>query len=609
MDATKSILDTRLELLDYANDYGAYAGRLGTRLKSTKKRLGVQDKNPAKQHSNLEVEALDLARNHELFQLPLLTAERCWAKSMAWRSRDNVNLETRKQVVSKLVQATKTVEKLVAVLADSQSGATSTDVLSAWAYGAVLKGDASFRSKKWQQCLESYATAKIIYTILPATAVEGNIFKDYVCDSVDTPLRYAQRQLDIPTSLSILALSKKHFPQSDEALVARVEEVAPGFLKEEEEDTAMTDGGALKTVTWRSRKVPVEDAEIALKLDSLETAAAELSLKLGSSSDLRPNNKAEAYDAVLEISNDAVDATQQVIDELKEQGVAQGDSRMQSLAVLRTKLKYDLLSWQIGRNRVLMGDKDGAVLGDGPSVKRKTKLPDVDQPLIKDSQQVKQQEKKVNLYDKTLQSLEVANELPGVAADDHLAAEIDAVAKYFTALKSLAIARSHSLIGSPANALALTKHAHDQCEAAIPVLSKHNDGEASGLKTIEVAPEDAAFLQNLLKGELQRNRALVEIFNLRKQAGSKGDSNAVSRPLLEKLGQYPAEGVDLENIVTYPPKLEPIPVKPLFLDVAWNYVQYPTTQTEKQKVVQNKSAATKEPEPAPKKGWFGFGRG
>lgn len=143
----------------------------------------------------------------------------------------------------------------------------------------------------------------------------------------------------------------------------------------------------------------------------------------------------------------------------------------------------------------------------------------------------------------------------------------------------------------------------------MPVLSKHKEGEASGLKTMEVAPEDAAFLQTLLKGELQRNRALVEIYNLRKQASGKGDSNASPRPLLEKLGQYPAEGVDLENIVTYPPKLEPVPVKPLFLDVAWNYVQYPTTQTEKSKAAQTISDKTKEPEAAPKKGWFGFGRG
>lgn len=143
----------------------------------------------------------------------------------------------------------------------------------------------------------------------------------------------------------------------------------------------------------------------------------------------------------------------------------------------------------------------------------------------------------------------------------------------------------------------------------MPVLSDHKNVESSGLKTMEVSQEHAAFLQTLLKGELQRTRALVEISNLRKQAG-KGDTNAAPRPLIEKLGQFPAEGVNLENIVTYPPKMEPIPVKPLFLDVAWNYVQYPTTQTETPKILQGKSKAEEEVEkPAPKKGWFGFGRG
>lgn len=76
MDATKFILDTRLELLDYANDYGAYADRLSARLKSTKKRLRVQDKNPAKHHSNLEVDAADLARNKECVH-PLVP---CWTR-------------------------------------------------------------------------------------------------------------------------------------------------------------------------------------------------------------------------------------------------------------------------------------------------------------------------------------------------------------------------------------------------------------------------------------------------------------------------------------------------------------------------------------------------
>lgn len=65
MDTTKFVLETRQELLDYANDYSAYASKLSTRLRSTKKRLGIPDKNPAKQVSNSDFAAAQLAQNHE----------------------------------------------------------------------------------------------------------------------------------------------------------------------------------------------------------------------------------------------------------------------------------------------------------------------------------------------------------------------------------------------------------------------------------------------------------------------------------------------------------------------------------------------------------------
>lgn len=65
MDATKFVLETRQELLDYANDYGAYTQRLATRLRSTKKRLGIQEKNPAKHTPTSEVSPAQLAQNHE----------------------------------------------------------------------------------------------------------------------------------------------------------------------------------------------------------------------------------------------------------------------------------------------------------------------------------------------------------------------------------------------------------------------------------------------------------------------------------------------------------------------------------------------------------------
>ena len=121
--------------------------------------------------------------------------------------------------------------------------------------------------------------------------------------------------------------------------------------------------------------------------------------------------------------------------------------------------------------------------------------------------------------------------------------------------------------------------------------------------------EDLKFLAHLLRGELQRSRALVDIQKY-SQAANSAEVAVHAATLGDRLGQYPAQGVDLDNIVTYPPKLEPIPVKPIFLDIAWNYIDYPSKTTKAEAKGKEAGAArTAEPEQKPaKKGWFGFGR-
>lgn len=113
-------------------------------------------------------------------------------------------------------------------------------------------------------------------------------------------------------------------------------------------------------------------------------------------------------------------------------------------------------------------------------------------------------------------------------------------------------------------------------------------------------------LANLLNGELQRHRAIVHIDNLRKTESDEA-GKAPRIPLLERLQDYPSDGVDLSNLVEFPPKLALVPMKPIFLDVAWNYIDYPG----KTAAAATPAAApepAKEPAPQAKRGWFGFGR-
>lgn len=182
-------------------------------------------------------------------------------------------------------------------------------------------------------------------------------------------------------------------------------------------------------------------------------------------------------------------------------------------------------------------------------------------------------------------------------------------ADYFN--RCLSIARSYDILSDHKNALALLARASDLSCKALPIISSLTESSNSLPPNISVSALQGQFLCDILEGELQRHRALVELSNLSKKPQAKANPGLGS-PLVERLNTYPTEGVNLSNIVTYPPKLESIPVKPLFFDVAWNYIDYPgrvllkeAASTPKATVLVEKS---QEQAAQQKKGWFGFGR-
>jgi len=266
----------------------------------------------------------------------------------------------------------------------------------------------------------------------------------------------------------------------------------------------------------------------------------------------------------------------------------------------------------------LTGEHDGAFLGHETikSVLRSKKvgeeIPEKDEGTGRKLARLRE---RVVLYDASLQSLEAIQELPGVAADSDFLKQIAAKYHYFKALKCLAIARSHDLVSEHAKALALLARAVNFSTQALSHESS-SDLDPSSPPNIELSRKDFKYLDNLLKGELQRHRALVELFNLQRKATANG-GQALSLPLVGRLHEYPTEngGLDLRNLVSYPPKLEPVPVKPLFFDVAWNYIEYPGRSVQQKAATSTSAVQEKENGSVPsqnasqqKKGWFGFGR-
>lgn len=98
----------------------------------------------------------------------------------------------------------------------------------------------------------------------------------------------------------------------------------------------------------------------------------------------------------------------------------------------------------------------------------------------------------------------------------------------------------------------------------------------------------------------------MHIDNLRSEQMSRSSADQV--PLAERLDVYPIAGANINNVVEFPPKKALIPMKPLFLDIAWNYINYPSKKDKAAAAQAPTAQAAGETGQEQKRGWFGFGR-
>jgi len=312
-------------------------------------------------------------------------------------------------------------------------------------------------------------------------------------------------------------------------------------------------------------------------------------------------------------NQDAVDATKRAIDELEKEGVDEGDSRIQDLRVTNLSVNYDLISWRVGRNRVLIGPDDGISFAPTPAVKPRQPRKDGKEWVEREEpngRKLARLRERVALYDAILQSIDSVKEIRGAVRDGEFMSELDGQRAYFQALKCLNISHSHALMSSPRQALALCSRALSLSTQAV---SAPRPASASvGAPKLIVSADQAKALHQHLENFTSHYRGLVALSQHLTNSDIAAKAHMTNAaPIVEKLDEYPTSGkVDLKNLVAWPPQLRPIPVKPLFLDVAWNYIEYPGLGAAKEPEAVKATAEEQKDEgqkPA-KKGWFGFGR-
>lgn len=538
---------------------------------------------------------------------------------------------TKRQIASRLRRAIGHATNLMEVLEDrSATGAKELDNLEARAYLAMLEGTFDFEKGRWQACIENYSVSHVIYTALARTS-KSDIFKDLLSGIVDPSIRYAAYQLKMPRTKAVNDIVIETFPQSEGDLRKQVEEIDPqAFLSSA--DAAPVKGGPKEipsSISWRSRKVNLEDANISQALGLSKEREDELAAAYKTFQDgaVSAKDLTTAYEEVITARQDAADATKTAIDELVAEGVDPGDNRMQSLQITRTAVNYAVIEWRIGRNRVLCGAADDG-LSFAPEKPKQPLKPRKDGKARTakgetPGRQISRLRERVALYDSILQSLDSVKELPGVMADDAFVAELEAKRSYFRALKCLAIGRSHAINDHIPNALALYARALDLAQTAsakLPLADNSHDGPDAHPPKLDLSSRTLSNATSTLGKLVTRYRALADLKSLTSQttAPTTTPTTTPVAPFIERLNrnEFVAD-LDLTNLVPYPAKLRPVPVKPLFFDLAWNYVKYPGQQDEDVPMGEATTAEEvngkveeqlKEDQKPAKRGWFGFGR-
>lgn len=637
MDIT-AFIQSRRDVLQIG-DYNTYRTQLSRQILGLRKRLGRATQKREK-FTPKPITTEDIGRNHEFGHLLLLQAERAWAHAMHIKTSHSedaggITGSTRSHIISRLSKAAKTAMELVESLKDTAtSKATEQDVLEGRAYLASLSGGEQFEKlaegqrsgdsqaseKRWQECLKLYSEARVIYAALYEN-LRKEVYREVLANTIDPTIRYAAYQAHLSRTIAIETVAKRYFPKEEQGLVQVVEKLDTYALKDKpkatkEEDMIASPQDVPNSISWRGRKANIVDASIGQALASVSLAEQKLASYLSSNADAASRAKAAAYDDILIASQDTVDATKRSLDELEKERVDEGDPRMQDLRVTSLAVNYDLVSWRVGRNRILIGDDYGMTFE--PQIQKKPKrlrkegkeYPDKEEGR---GRRLARLRERIVLFDATIQSIESIKSLPGAMRDAEFVSELISKASFFRALKCLNISYSHSLLGNHLNALALIQRARDLSSVEMP--SPKSD---SSVPSLDILPLASEALKNHTTSLLTRTHALVEMHKIEANAAIAAEKNMTSAaPLVENLYDYPTPGVqvDCKKLVQYPPKIEPVPVKPMFLDVAWNYIDYPgrkgaEVQAQAMEEVEMEEAVQEEePKQEKKRGWFGFGRG
>lgn len=525
-------------------DYQRYRGYCTRRIRRLRKALKFPqgDKRHFKRRDVTLGQLTGKRADERFIHIPLISAERAWAYAMQLKQESNTEPRKRFHLVCKLRKACGYALQLQE-LCNSEAFDARTK-LECEAYVAWMHGTLHFELQLWKTAGEHLKRAQVVYENLTKALPE------------DEQELYRAKVNEFTPNLRYCAYNISGDRAAGGNMDDLLEFRAQGLLENLDDlvnQTKTESSEGLQTIEWRGRKVTVRPEKVRLFLLS----AQELDKGLEKTS--KVESKIELIERTL---MDCKDAIQAVKEEIKQ------DPKLRSLTTGQTVsgvqyllayLSYIRHSRTLQRNLCLVDQAKANF--DDPN--QKTEVG------VGEGKRVRPQDL-TRLYEIILQNVTEMQQITGMEEDPAYQAEIENQALTFKAFRCYYIALTLIDMKKWKEAVALYERSSNYANEALkgkPSAEFKMDNELKQIISIIDSCKYSAHAYSVLEDDNSDD----PIFTSKSQKSSK--------PLFERLSQY-KEDQSLHtknpNVFKMTPEMEAIPCKPLFFDLALNYVEFPS---------------------------------
>lgn len=465
--------------------------------------------------------------------------------------RQEANSEPRKKfhLISKMKKACLYSLQLQTLINSDFCDARSK--LEAEAYNSWIHGSFHFEMSQWQEAAENLKKAQVVYeNLLQALPEEEQGIYKAKIDELSPSLRYCAYNIGDNASMDdILEMRGQGLLDNLGALVAQTK-------------TEQTD--AFQATEWRGRKVTVRPQKVRLFMLSIQDLDKSV-------------EKVKEHQAKIDIIENALldckDAISALKDEIKQDPklrVPTTDGQVSGVQYLLSYLSYIRLKMTLERNLCLVAQS-------------KQNMEDAGEKQAEGTKKVRPQDIS-RLYEIILQNVTELQQLSGLEGDREYQKEIETLAQAFKAFRCYYIAVTLVNLKRWKEAVSMyersTKYASEAIKFNVKEFNLESDLKAL-IKTIE-GSKFSAHAYSVLETDGQEETVLY------------GKAQKSSKPLFERLDQYkedPTLNSRNPNVYKLTPEMEAIPCKPLFFDLALNFIEFPSLEDKVESTAGKKGGA------------------